>query len=274
MAKLKSKNSIEVDKIYNHSSEKMIELPDESVDLMITSPPYNINVSYGNKWKDRKIIATKGSKYDDNMPEDSYREMLHRVLLETQRVLKPTGAIYLNLKNRYLKDQLVAPYWVLDYMENMYLKNIIIWNFDWGGSTSKRFSSRYEYVFFLTKHPTKWTFNIDDVKVPSVNYRPDRYKTQLKNPSDVWRIPLVSGNSSERTNHPAQYPQKLIERIIKVASNPGDIVLDPFMGSGTTAVVAKNFNRHYVGYEVTDEYMDMANVRLKQKKQNELFRKT
>jgi DNA modification methylase len=239
MAKLKSKNSIEVDKIYNHSSEKMIELPDESVDLMITSPPYNINVSYGNKWKDRKIIATKG-----------------------------------NLKNRYLKDQLVAPYWVLDYMENMYLKNIIIWNFDWGGSTSKRFSSRYEYVFFLTKHPTKWTFNIDDVKVPSVNYRPDRYKTQLKNPSDVWRIPLVSGNSSERTNHPAQYPQKLIERIIKVASNPGDIVLDPFMGSGTTAVVAKNFNRHYVGYEVTDEYMDMANVRLKQKKQNELFRKT
>ena len=126
----------------------------------------------------------------------------------------------------------------MDFFRDMYLKNIIIWNFDWGGSTNRRFCS-HEYVFWFTKKKDKYTFNLDDVKVPALNYRPDRYKTQLKNPTDVWKIPLVSGNSPERTDHPAQYPEELIERIIKVGTNPGDLVLNPFMGSGTTAAVAK-----------------------------------
>ena len=103
---------------------------------------------------------------------------------------------------------------------------------------------------------------MEDVKVPALNYRPDRYKSQLKNPTDVWKISLVSGNSPERTEHPAQYPEELIERIIKVGSNEGDLILDPFMGSGTTAVVAKRLNRQYVGYETEAEYIDIANKRL------------
>ena len=85
----------------------------------------------------------------------------------------------------------------------------------------------------------------------------------MKNPSDVWNIPLVSGNSHERTEHPAQYPEKLIERIIKAVTNKGDIILDPFMGSGTTAVVAKRLNRDFVGYELNSEYVDIAKKRLK-----------
>ena len=88
------------------------------------------------------------------------------------------------------------------------------------------------------------------------------YKTQFKNPSDVWKIPLVSGNSIERTGHPAQYPEKLIERIILAATNKKDLVLDPFMGSGTTANVAKKLGRNYVGYETNKEYIDIANKRL------------
>lgn len=249
--------------IYNHSAEDMHELPDESIDLMVTSPPYNINISYGNVWQNRKIIATKGHKYDDHMPEDAYRQMVGHVLRETVRVLKKDGSLFLNMKNRYIKNELITPHWVLEYLGDMYLKNIIIWNFDWGGSTNTRFSSRYEYVFFLTKSKTSWTFNLEDIKVPSVNFRPDRYKSQLKNPSDVWRIPLVSGNSPERTGHPAQYPEKLIERIIKVATNENDVVLDPFMGSGTTAVIAQRLGRNYVGYEIADEYIQMAKKRLK-----------
>ena len=240
----------------------MNELPDNSIDLMVTSPPYNINVSYGNKWEKGKAIQSKGKKYGDNMPEDEYRQLLKEALSETSRVLKPKGTLFINMKNRMIDERIVSPHFIIDYLPDLYLKNIIIWNFDWGGSTSKRFSSRYEYVFFFSKNKKEWLFNLDDISIPSLNFRPDRYKTQFKNPTDVWTIPLVSGNSVERTEHPAQYPEKLIERIIKAVTNEGDIVLDPFMGSGTSAVVAKQLKRNFVGYEINKEYIDITKKRL------------
>ena len=251
-----------MNKIFHSSSESMKELEDKSVDLMVTSPPYNININYGNKWENGKLIASKGKKYKDNLEEEQYREMIQNCINETKRVLKDNGQIWFNIKNRYDKGNMIPPFWILDYFQDMYLKNIIIWNFDWGGSTSKRFCSRYEYVFFFTKNKDDYKFNLDDVKIPALNYRPDRYKSQLKNPSDVWRISLVSGNSPERTEHPAQYPEELIERIIKTGSNPNDLILDPFMGSGTTAVVAKKLGRNYVGYETELEFINIANKRL------------
>lgn len=253
---------MKLDIFYNKSSESMSELPDKSVNLMVTSPPYNIGISYGNKWENRKIVESKGAKYKDSMPEDTYRKMLENVFAETQRVLKEDGQLWVNIKNRYVNDQIVPPFWILDFFKDMYLKNIIIWNFDWGGSTNKRFCSRYEYVFFFTKDNNDYVFNLDEVKIPALNFRPDRYKSQLKNPSDVWKISLVSGNSIERTEHPAQYPEELIERIIKVGTNPGDIVLDPFMGSGTTAVVAKKLNRNFIGYDTNRDYIKIAKERI------------
>jgi DNA modification methylase len=251
-----------MNKIFHSSSESMKELEDKSVDLMVTSPPYNININYGNKWENGKLIASKGKKYKDNLEEEQYRDMIQNCINETKRVLKDNGQIWFNIKNRYDKGNMIPPFWILDYFQDMYLKNIIIWNFDWGGSTSKRFCSRYEYVFFFTKNKDDYKFNLDDVKIPALNYRPDRYKSQLKNPSDVWRISLVSGNSPERTEHPAQYPEELIERIIKTGSNPNDLILDPFMGSGPTAVVAKKLGRNYVGYETELEFINIANKRL------------
>ena len=251
-----------MNKIFHSSSESMKELEDKSVDLMVTSPPYNININYGNKWENGKLIASKGKKYKDNLEEEQYREMIQNCINETKRVLKDNGQIWFNIKNRYDKGNMIPPFWILDYFQDMYLKNIIIWNFDWGGSTSKRFCSRYEYVFFFTKNKDDYKFNLDDVKIPALNYRPDRYKSQLKNPSDVWRMSLVSGNSPERTEHPAQYPEELIERIIKTGSNPNDVILDPFMGSGTTAVVAKKLGRNYIGYETELEFINIANKRL------------
>ena len=251
-----------MNKIFHSSSELMKELEDKSVDLMVTSPPYNININYGNKWENGKLIASKGKKYKDNLEEEQYREMIQNCINETKRVLKDNGQIWFNIKNRYDKGNMIPPFWILDYFQDMYLKNIIIWNFDWGGSTSKRFCSRYEYVFFFTKNKDDYKFNLDDVKIPALNYRPDRYKSQLKNPSDVWRMSLVSGNSPERTEHPAQYPEELIERIIKTGSNPNDLILDPFMGSGTTAVVAKKLGRNYIGYETELEFINIANKRL------------
>jgi len=240
----------------------MSEVADKAVNLMVTSPPYNINITYGNKWKNGKLISAKGKKYKDNLSEVEYRSMISNVISETKRVLKDDGQIWFNIKNRYDKGNMIPPYWILEYFQDMYLKNIVIWNFDWGGSTNKRFCSRYEYFFFFTKDKDKYTFNLDDVKIPALNYRPDRYKSQLKNPSDVWNISLVSGNSPERTDHPAQFPEEIIKRIIKASTNNGDLVLDPFMGSGTTAVCAQNLGRNYVGYETEKEFIEMANKRL------------
>jgi DNA modification methylase len=251
-----------MNKIFNHSSELMSEIEDKSVSLMVTSPPYNIDISYGNKWKDGKLVSSKGKKYSDNLKEEEYRKMLEKVINETKRVLKDDGQIWFNIKNRYNDDNMTPPFWIMDYFQDMYLKNIIIWNFDWGGSTNKRFCSRYEYVFFFTKNKKNYTFNLEDVKIPALNYRPDRYKSQLKNPTDVWKMSLISGNSTERTEHPAQYPEELIERIIKAGTNEGDLVLDPFMGSGTTAIVAKKLGRNYVGYETENDFIKIAERRL------------
>lgn len=248
--------------IFNHTCEDMSEIPDKSVALMVTSPPYNIGIDYGYKWVNGVAVSSKGKKYSDKLAEDDYRAMLRRVIEETKRVLKDDGQIWFNIKNRCNDGVITPPFWIMEFFQDMFLKNIIIWNFDWGGSTNRRFCSRYEYVFWFTKKKDKYTFNLDDVKVPALNYRPDRYKTQLKNPTDVWKISLVSGNSPERTDHPAQYPEELIERIIKVGTNPGDLVLDPFMGSGTTAAVAKRLGRKYVGYELEEEYIKIAEKRL------------
>ena len=109
---------------------------------------------------------------------------------------------------------------------------------------------------------TNYVFNLDDIKVPAVNYRPDRYKSQMKNPSDVWKIPMVSGNFLERTGHPAQYPEKLVERIILAGTNENDVVLDPFMGSGSTGVACKNLNRNFIGIEKDEKYFEIAKERI------------
>lgn len=248
--------------IYLKSSEDMKELPDNSVDLIVTSPPYNINIKYGNKTSNGKIVESKGIKYSDNLSEDEYKEMLRKVFNECKRVLKEDGSIWINIKNRLIDDVVVPPFWIQEYFKDFYLKNLLVWNFDWGGSTNKRFSPRYEFIFWYTKSKKNYKFNLEDVKIPTLNYRPDRYKSQLKNPTDVWRISMVSGNFAERTDHPAQYPERLIERIILAGSNKGDLILDPFMGSGTTAVVAKKLNRNYIGYELIKEYVDIAKKRL------------
>lgn len=254
---------MKLDEIYMSSSEQMSQIDDKTVDLVVTSPPYNIDIQYGNKTSKGKVVESKGVKYEDKMSEDDYRAMLKKVFDECKRVIKDDGSIWINIKNRVIDGVIVPPFWIQDMFSDMYLKNLIVWNFDWGGSTNKRFAPRYEFVFWFVKDKNNYKFNLDDVKIPALNYRPDRYKTQFKNPTDVWRISMVSGNFEERTAHPAQYPEELIERIILAGSNQGDIILDPFMGSGTTAVVAKKLKRHYLGYEILEEYCNMANERLK-----------
>jgi DNA modification methylase len=242
----------------------MTEVDDESVTLIVTSPPYNIGVDYGNFHKNGRVVKPKGKKYADSLPEEEYREMLRQVFSECKRVLKSNGSIWLNIKNRFIDGVIVTPFWMEEFFKDMFLKNVVIWNFDWGGATEKRLSPRYEYIFWFTKSKDDRIFNLDEIKIPTLNYRPDRFKSQWKNPTDVWYIQMVSGNYLERTSHPAQYPEELIERIVKLASNPGDVVLDPFIGSGTTARVAKDLGRSYIGYEIDSEYVRVCQKRLEQ----------
>lgn len=257
--------------IYNSSSENMHEVEDKSVNLIVTSPPYNINIKYGNKTSNGQVISSKGIKYEDNLEESVYRNKLKVIFNECKRKLTDNGSIWINIKNRTINGVVEPPFWITSLFSDMFLKNIIIWNFDWGGSTNKRFSPRYEYVFWFVKDKNNYTFNLEDIKIPALNYRPDRYKSQMKNPTDVWRISMVSGNFEERTGHPAQYPEKLIERIIFAATNQNEIVLDPFMGSGTTAVVAKRLNRSYIGYEIVKEYCEIAENRINKVKVNDEY---
>ena len=256
-------DEMEVNKLYCKSSEDMKEVEDESVSLVVTSPPYNIGIDYGNIHKNGKVIEKKGKAYFDKRTEEEYKLLLKKVFDECKRVLKKDGSIWINIKNKYDDGVVIPPFWITEFFKDMYLKNLIIWNFDWGGSTSKRFSPRYEFIFWFTKNKDDYIFNLDNIKIPALNYRPDRFKSQDKNPTDVWYIQMVSGNYPERTSHPAQYPEEMIERIINVASNQSDIVLDPFVGSGTTVRVALDLDRRYIGYDTEPDYIQIAEKRLK-----------
>ena len=145
--------------IYNTSSENMPQIDDKSVKLVVTSPPYNINIQYGNKTSKGQIVSSKGAKYKDNLDEDTYRSMLSLVFNECKKKITDDGSIWINIKNRVDDGVIIPPFWIMDFFEDMYLKNIIIWNFDWGGSTNKRFAPRYEYVFWFVKDKKNYTFN-------------------------------------------------------------------------------------------------------------------
>lgn len=253
---------MDLNKIYNKSSESMEEIDDNSVDLVVTSPPYNIDIQYGQKWKDRKPVESKGKKYSDDMEEEEYRKMLEKVFDECKRVLKDSGSIWVNLKNKINKKDIETPFWVFEYFNDMHMKNMVIWQYDWGAASGNRFSPSYEYFFWWSMDKEDYKFNLDNVKVPVEHFRPDRWNSQLKNPGDVWEIPRVSGNFEERTNHPAQFPEELIKRIILSCTDRDDVVLDPFMGSGTTAKVARDAGRKYIGYEVEEEYIEICEERL------------
>ena len=136
----------------------------------------------------------------------------------------------------------------------------------------RMFSPRNEKFIWYVKNPENYTFNLDEVRDPDVKYPNQKKNGKLKcnplgkNPSDVWQIPKVTSgkdrSSDERTPHPAQFPLALIERILKACSNPGDTVLDPFMGSGSLAEAALRTGRNAVGFEVRQDYVEIASRRL------------
>mgnify|MGYP006387200211 FL=1 len=148
----------------------------------------------------------------------------------------------------------------------------MVWNYAAGVACRKRFSPRNEKLLWYVKDSKNYTFNLDDVRDPDVKYPNQMKNGKLrcnplgKNPSDVWQITKVTSGknraSVERTPHPAQFPVMLVERMLKASSNPGDVILDPFMGSGSTAECALRNGRYVIGFELEPKYIGYAGQRI------------
>ncbi len=237
--------------------EGLRSLPDNSVDLTVTSPPYNI-----------------GKEYEAALPLPDYLDWCAKWLGEIYRVTKSDGALWLNLG--YLevpgKGRAVPISYLLWDKSPFYLLQEIVWHYGAGVASKKTFSPRNEKWLWFIKNPDGYTFNLDAVRDPDVKYPQQKKNGKLKcnplgkNPGDVWIIPKVTSGtnraSKERMPHPAQFPLAVIERIILACSNSGELVLDPFVGSGSTVLAAQRANRRGLGFELRPDYSEMALKRL------------
>lgn len=248
----------------------MRSLPEKSVNLVITSPPYNI----GKEYEKRKDLST-------------YLDEQEETIKEAIRVLADNGSICWQVGNHIGKDREVFPLDALIYTIgkglNLKLRNRIVWHFGHGLHCSKRFSGRHETVIWFTKSDD-YVFNLDPVRVPQKypgkrNHKKGKNYGKLscnplgKNPSDVWEIPNVKSNHPEKTNHPCQFPIELIERFVLSMTNPGDTVLDPYAGVGSALCAAVLHNRRGFGSDISEEYLNTAEERVRAIKDGTLKRR-
>ena len=149
---------------------------------------------------------------------------------------------------------------------DLYLRNWIIWHYSFGQQTKMKFARAHTHIFYFVKDRKNFVFNDMDIRVPSARqlvYNDKRADGRGKIPDDVWQYSRVCGTFEEREGwHTCQMPIKLLSRIIKASSNPGDLVLDPFSGSGTTALTAAILKRQYIGIDLSDNYVQAAKQRI------------
>lgn len=221
--------------------EVLPKIPSASVQLVCTDPPYNLGKNYG--------------KTVDKKDWDEYERFTRQWLDECQRILRSDGSIYVFMGVRFVSKQFLI-------MEEMgFLFNgWITWHYTQGTGRTIGFSPRHEDILYFTKS-ANYTFNLDEVRIPQKYYR-GRNNMEGANPGDVWKFSHVHYSNPEREDHPTQKPEALIERILRASSNEYDIVLDPFVGSGTTARVAQVLNRRYIGIDINPEYVAMSRKRL------------
>jgi site-specific DNA-methyltransferase (adenine-specific)/modification methylase len=228
--------------------EELKKIPNESVDLIITDPPYNVSTDlkidrsrWGKKQKRKAIINFDYGEWD-KMSEDDFEKFNIRWYTECKRVLKKGGSIYV-----FFTKELISFFHIHRFPDyEIKTKNIISWikSNPLPAFNRTNYRSAVEFIYFGQKEGGKATFNFGQQK-------------EMKN---WFEYPLVQGKV--RTKHPTQKPLELIQKFIEISSNKGDIVLDPFIGSGTTAVAAKMFDRNYIGIEKNPEYVKIANERI------------
>lgn len=216
-----------------------------SVDLIIADPPYNVGKDYGND--------------SDSQDFDDYMAFTKQWLMECHRVLKNDGTIYVFIGFRYIS-------YLFKIMEEdlkMNFVNWISWHYTQGVGKTKGFSPRHDDILMFSK-TDKYKFNLDAIRVPQKYYRKVN-NMRGANPGDVWEVSHIHYCQKGRQPHPTQKPEALIERMVLASSNEGDLVVDPFSGSGTTMRVCQQLERNGLGIELNEEYIEQTKERLNSK---------
>jgi len=245
--------------------ERISELPDACIDLAFADPPFNIGYEYDH--------------YDDRRKKADYLDWSEKWLAAVRRILKPTGTFYVAIGDEYVAELKVR----LDALD-LTMRNWIVWHYTFGVNCTKKFNRSHAHLLYYVVDPKRFTFNADAIRVPSARQttyadrranpvgklpddtwvlRPQEDERYFRPEDDTWYVPRICGTFKERGTHPCQMPLALLERIARVSSNPGDLVLDPFAGSGTTLVAAKKLGRDYLGIELSKNYAARVRERLK-----------
>lgn len=251
-------------------------LPDGCVDLIYVDPPFGTGrvrrldairlgagprtrTGFGGRTYAFDVVSRHA--YRDDMPLEEYLAFLHERVVEMHRVLRPTGSLYLHLDfrtvhyARIMLDEVFGPERFL---------NEVIWSYDYGGRARDKWARKHDNILWYAKSD-RWTFNRDAVDripymAPSL-VGPEK-AARGKLPTDVWWMTIVPTNGRERTGYPTQKPLKLLERIVRASSNPGDLVADFFCGSGTTGVAARRLGRDYLLVDDNPEAIRITEARL------------
>jgi site-specific DNA-methyltransferase (adenine-specific) len=246
--------------------ELMAALPDRSIDLIFADPPFNIGYDY--------------DIYDDARTTDEYLEWCRRWGREVARLLTSAGTFWLAIGNEF-----AAELKVLFHRElGLSMRSWVIWYYTFGVNCKAKLTPSHTHLLYFTRDREQFTFNPDAIKVPSARQlvygdkrakaggrlpddtwilRPQDVPGGIAPDSDTWHVSRVCGTYKEREGfHSCQMPERVLGRIIRACSDPGDVVLDPFSGSGTTAAVAKKLGRRWLGFELSPEYAEKSRERL------------
>lgn len=235
-------------------------LPDGSVNLIHTSPPYNIDKGYKADFRDRRHI-------------ESYADFLSAVILEMRRVLAPNGSLFWQTGYTDAPGSIEGDILPIDHLSYAYFRETpeplvlwdrIIWRYFGGMAFKRKFTNRHETILWWVKpdgEAVQPTFDVDAVRERSRELD-KRNAFWGKNPGNVWEVDRVAFGSTEATSHIAVYPEEVAEKIVRACSSPGDLVLDPFSGSGTTPKVARSLGRRWIGIELSPVYAEESARRI------------
>lgn len=246
--------------------ESLRQLPEASAQLSFADPPFNIGYDY--------------DAYDDTRSEDDYLNWSREWMTEVRRVLTPDGTFWLAIGDEYAAELKVMATRELGFV----CRSWVVWYYTFGVNCKNKFSRSHTHLFHFVRDASAFTFNAEAIRVPSARelvygdkranpkgrlpdntwiLRPQDLPEGFGTDEDTWYFPRVCGTFKERSGwHGCQMPEQLLGRIIRSSSNPGDLVVDPFAGSGTTLAVAKKLGRRYFGCELSEQYAERITERL------------